>query len=609
MQDPSSGFASKSKLPKRKNLARNISIAIGVIAAVLTITSIVLLVIIRDTSTKTSTIKPSETPIPTPTNIDKITLKNFENTQQFTFGDFTTIKPITSVGDATDANGCLNTSSDSKDAHIIQPGEIKFESSIDTPLQVPPQGYGWLIMTPSTDQWFTSFENGYSSFGQYEFASNSKDQSKTTYTVVEDAYKTGRNFIYFNCRQSKKRVKVNPDVSAVGSIGPQSICISDDGLRLYIGYQIPSGDAEGASLFPFVSFTGQVATFTRPLDKTGNFSTSTNWNFSCTLQLNSPFSLVQNTTYFNDPIQKKLILGDQFGQIIQASRNRINGNRIVAIRSNFGFLREEGAVICIYEENIKNDVHDSSGVLSLSGDHGKFTFTSDDKLVFGHHFDVGNDVILANILTQNKVVVFYRQDGDDFTWKFHSLIESPNTGQEFGRSIALDPTGRLALIGSPTIASTNVNNVSTGGSVYLYSRGDDNEWTLRDTLNDPNPSINKSGVFGYFVKTDVNFLIASISTNQNSTLGVKPTKDSASENQLPKITLVSIDQKNKKIISENSEKKIVTVSQNYENGKSFIDQTFGSSVSLESTNENHTRIHLMTGSPLNQIVEWRIMNL
>jgi hypothetical protein len=594
---------------KPKNIARNVSFGIGGVALVLIIASIVLLITYRNKKTIVRYIAPAMPIVVPPSQIGNLTLKPFVNSQAldtFQFNDFDhsdtfndkkkhDLPLLVNIGE--NYNGCSLKNKDDKS--FVYPGEIIFSSTVNDQLRQYPEGYGWLSILPDGSQWFTSFANGYASFGQYIKLTNK-------YGAYKDAYKNKtQNRILYNCKQSNKdQSNVNIFASAVGCLGPRAIAVSEDGLRLYVGYRMPTGDnVEVQQPFPFGQMVGGVAVYTRALDLIGKVSTSKDWTFSCSLQLINPFgSQIRNVVPAYDVFNQKTITNDEFGSIIRVSHNSTSKQRMVGVRSYHGFDPDDGAIIVIYEENITFQ-HNLSGIVSLPNTD---VFKIDDKTSFGIEFDICDDVLLASIPLKNQVAVFNRNEEGD--WNFNNVITSPNENQEFGRSICMSTAGytsaKLALIGSPT------KNLGVGGSVYLYEENkDDKTWKLVDTLNDPDPTLNTKGSFGYFIRTDIDSLVASISSNQyKSTLQDGKLKAIDSNindiNQLPHVTIVSINYQDKKINSDQRQR----IPQQANIGQ-YIDATFGASVALAFTDQSTNQLNILTSSVVNQIVELRIMNL
>lgn len=204
------------------------------------------------------------------------------------------------------------------------------------PLISPPEGFGWCAITPDGSQWFTSFENGYSLVGQYIYTNDN-------FQANSSAYKNGGNEILSTCANTSdptasQQSAVNTNASAVGSVGYASIAISADGERLYVAYRQATMGSQG-QLYPFLQLSGAVGVFTRPANATNAnaFPTSTEWTYSCDLSVVNPYGAqVGGFDTLCDPITHSTLAGDDFGSIIRTTTNLLNGNRVFAVRANYG---------------------------------------------------------------------------------------------------------------------------------------------------------------------------------------------------------------------------------------------------------------------------------
>jgi hypothetical protein len=609
------------------NAARITSYVFAGLAVTMLITSVFLLIFIRDTKTTVVTITPSNVPNPTQVPQTEVKLQPFNTGQEFNPVDFTSIvSPITST------TASIISVSITSPNPFPDPGEVPFEQTIGLPLQIPPQGFGWTAFTPDAQQWFTSFENGFSLFGQYNFVT---EQSVSKFEPFTDAYKSGQNFIYFNsgshCPNSGSSADptINEDASALGSVGYASIATSTDGVRLYVAYRQPfMGGSDTAIIFPLLQLSSRVAVFTRPLDTSGTSltpkSSSPNWSYSCVLSLANPFgSQVGGFSSLCDPITHQLLTSDDFGSIIRTSKNLGNLRRITAVRMNYGYIKNNGANIAIYEETEDNQ-QEISGIVALwdrYAGEGK-TFTRDAKITFGKDFNIGNNSLLAAVRVPasggcqgppvtpiNRIAYFRRSDTTNL-WEFKQFIETPDPTEDFGVSITMNATGDMAIVGAPKFPSGRGTGATPGigGSIYLYVRSEDgNSWNLQQKVTDPFASQNTKGAFGYFVSSDRQFLVVSASANQNNVLDVKPGFiGNTLNNDRPKVVFMSINQENKSIDTVNAQ---IEIQPGDLPAQQYLDPCLGANLSMAFEDEGRSTLKMILSSPMNQISVVKDMTL
>ena len=596
-------------------VVRDLSYTAGALALALLVVAAFLLAFLRDRSEVIFVVTPSEGPDVSKTFPATVTLQTFGQGIPFTFTDFVSlVSPVASVGLDTSVTGTPNLTP------LFPPGQVPFDSTIGRPLQTPSQGYGWTSFLPSTQQWFVSVENGLSIFGQYFFDA----QASSQYDVAQENYTQGNNRILFSGANSSTNQPAveNDTASAVGSVGYASIETSLDGTRLYVGYRQPvMGSAKTSQLLPFQQLVGRVATFTRPITSTAGQTPSSDsqvWSYSDDLSLRNPFgSQAGGISAPLDPITLLPLLSDDFGYTIRTSQNLTNSRRITAVRSNYGYLKQDGAVISITEETKENVVM-TSGILQLSDAYageGK-TFSSNEKLTFGKDFNIADDAVLsairvpaAGVSPAVNRVAYFRRDSTTTLWNFQNFIETPDVSEDFGVSIVMCPDARLALIGAPTFPSGRGSGATPGigGSVYVYQRSDDKKtWHLNQRFSDPFASDHQAGSFGYFVSVDRQFLVAAITANQNNVLDVSPVRgtNQTPVTQKPAVVFVALNQ-SAGMISSNSPQKL---SQPIPTDQ-FLDPTFGSHLSMEFVDAGRSTLRAVVNSPLNRMVNVFTMEL
>jgi len=615
-QNPTKPIQTKSKLSKKKvSRVQIASYVLGALALAVLIAAAFLLAFVRDNSTVYTVVSVSSTVTPSPPPpLNEITLQMLFGDTIFTYTDFNgVIIPIVSVGP--DPFPSITVTH----PNPYGPGEIPFADTIALPLQTPPQGMGYCVITPDASQFLTSFENGNSAFGQYFSVTAG---GVTGFEVYKDGYnpQTLHNFVYFNCpgndpTGSTTPPAINEYASAVGSVGYASMGMSIDGLRLYVAYRSPfMGSNDSSQVFPLLQTVGRVAVYV--ITKTGD----NDWQYKCSLGLQNPFgSQTAGLETICDATKGSAVLltGDDFGSIIRTSVNLTNGNRMVACRANYGFAKRNGALISIYEET-GQDTPAISGVLQLF-DHyaplGGFNFAS--KLAFGNDFNVSDDTVLAavrvplndcygTVVGPVNQVLFFRRNETSLQWEFKQIINTPNVLEDFGTSIVISNDAKTAIIGAPTLPTSTASGI--GGHIYVYVRSNDgNSWSLNQTVSDPNASVNLLGAFGYFLSVDPLFLVVSVSTNQRNQLNLKPTitiGDTPNNDDKPKITLMAIKQLTSQVDSANN----IVIYQPSNVSSDLLDPLLGCNMAMSfSGNTVGGALNICVNSPLNRLVKVQTM--
>lgn len=603
-----------------KNLARNLSYALGGLALVMLVASAILLAVVRDRSTVVTTVIPSTSGPPVSRiPLPPVQVGIFNGNDSFTVEDFiVAVSPVASVGDVS------LTVSGNDSTPVFGPGLLPFGDTTSRPLQSPSEGFGYLAMLPDASQFFTSMENGLSIYGQYNYTTIDSDSK---FRPDTDAYASNLNIIFFDCVETGKKNPVNTDASAVGCVGHYSIATSTDGIRLYVAYRQPfMGSSPTSGLFPFLQLIGRVAVFTRPIDvsQPGDpTSNSVQWTYACELSLQNPFgSQVGSFDGLCDPVTRMPLLSDDFGSVIKTSKNLTNRRRITAVRANYGFQKANGAVIAVYEET-NSEMQVTSGILQL-WDYYKPGFdpnkpgsgwSLDEKLSFGRSFDVGNDALLASVRVPSERcdgstgpavnrVAYFKRNETTRQWNFKHFIETPDKTEDFGVSIVLGPDGDMAIIGAPKFPTGfgEGHTPGIGGSVYVYARSGDGEtWRKTQKYTDPLADKHTGGAFGYWVSVDRQFLVVAISANQNNTLGVTPRRfNDIDKPARPSLVFANINQISNMIVSSPTvpEEPQPALLDSY-----YADPTYGANLAMSFEDSNAGGdFRIAFNTPLNQYV-------
>lgn len=589
----------------KPNVARTISYVLGGLAVALILASIVMLVFLRNKSTVITTVIPSAHLTPTPAlPLPAVKVQPLDYLDTFDVEQWRSITtPVATVTEVSpvwpSASATVTLAPDS------EPGMVPFPDTINFPLQSAPQGFGWVVLTPAADQWFSSLPNGYARLAQYLYTSGK-------FTADSDAYQDKtQNSIAFCVNdpanaQNDQLGDVNTAASSVGSVGFASMAMSLDGTRLYVGYRQPiMGATADAQIFPFLQLSGQMATFTRPTDPAGGLPTSTNWTYACSLELANPYG--SQTAQFDqicDPITGQLLTGDDFASILRTTTNLTNGNRVIAARSNFGLRVSDGAFVSIFEETA-NNTYAISGIVYLFD--GTTTFTLAEKLSFGRDFALGNDALLCavrtptggcGVTTDRYNVFFFQRNDATLQWEYQQTLLPPDTAvnEDFGVSIVMNAAGTQAIIGSPHLPSGATPGL--GGNVYFYQRTH-STWALTQTFSDPLASVHTQGAFGYFLAVDQLFLVLAISANQNNVLNAPKTiiGDTPTAHK-PSVVFVAIDQTNAELDATNAQQQ----AQPDENTSDYLDPLLGAGMSLQFEDLKPSTLHILLPSPMNQKV-------
>lgn len=605
--------------------AQIVSYVFGSLSLVLLVVSAFLIGFVRVTNEVITVISPTVTPYVPPSPLPVLFLQpvivgNLSNLYSPSLVD-KIVSPTVSTGN--DPTATATAPNPSFTQLPFGPGEIPFNQTIQQPLIQPSQGMGFCVMTSDTNQWFSSFENGFSLWAQFVSQTDPSTGSisyvvnKTSYaSSAVDPSQTPANFIYFNCSPGSQSVpELNTLASAVGAVGNNSIALSADNYRLYIAFRQPYTGTNSDSLgFPFQQIVGRINVFSLP-ETQGLPQSSQSWTYECSLGLQNPFgSQVSMFTGFCDPITHQTLKGDEFGSIIRTTIDRNSNQRVIAARCNFGFIQQNGACIAIYEENSTKQ-HILYGVIQLWDSYATKSFTLNEKLTFGRDFNISNNVLLAGIRVpaidcignpQVPVyrIAYFRRNDTLTTWEFKQFIESPDTTEDFGVSILISPDATFAIVGSPTLPTGNSPGIN--GSVYVYGLNSNGQFTQTLRLRDPMIT-NTQGCFGYFLSSDPLFVVLTISANQNNVLTtVPPLIGTTTDQNKPKVVIVSIDQTNRTL--DSSQFQFITQPGDPTVGTVYIDPLFGCNMAIAFENAQYgQKLYFLSNSPINQLV--RIDNM
>jgi hypothetical protein len=320
--------------------------------------------------------------------------------------------------------------------------------------------------------------------------------------------------------------------------------------------------------------------------------------------------------------------GDEFGSYMQSTVNSENGRYILAVGCNVSLTPDQGRCVCLFEE-LKTQVYAPVGVLFLPEKHDIFTFSNDDRNSFGTCFDIVNDTCLASFgsHTGNRRIAHFRRFGTPPAWSFLDVIEPPSlptgVGPElFATSIVMANYEGVAIVGSPAASSTHstlptLTRGPVGGSLYVYVRSGDGVWEVVQTVNSPFAStkFSNTGTFGWFVNTDINFRLVSVSTNQNSVYQSYPKRNTPSnsacewskgQDQLSPcdysaIVLLAFDQGRNRLVTSDAIRVFQRQLTNFDPVQ-YIDPLFGAlvSISIPDKDSFDSITRICVGSPLSE---------
>jgi hypothetical protein len=294
--------------------------------------------------------------------------------------------------------------------------------------------------------------------------------------------------------------------------------------------------------------------------------------------------------------------GDDFGSTIKTSRNLSNGNRMVAVRANYGYIQSNGALITIQEELSTQVMVVSANVQASTVGQ---SLSLNERLAFGQDFDIGNDTLIAAIRVTGLPyrLAYFHRDATTLDWSFKCMLTAPLTTEDFGVSIIVSPQGDMLIVGAPTLP--NGTTKGNGGHIYVYHRSDDKtHWTLEQTVSDPKASVN-TGAYGYFLSVDPQFLVLSTSANQTNVLNVlPPTRAVATAANYSQVQFLAIDQINK-VVDTSSVQQVPQQGTDTD----YNDPLFGCNLSMAFDSNIIGTLNILLNSPMNQSVYYVSMGL
>jgi hypothetical protein len=496
---------------------------------------------------------------------------------------------------------------------MLNPGQ-----TFGKPLQQNPQSFGTSVMSQDSTQLLCSMENGQVSFAQFVFAPDDK-----TYNFAKDFYTTQQGGVSNSNRiltLVNGNLELNKASSAVGCLGPNSIALSLDDLRLYVAYR--DSNISSKNPFAFEQTAGKIQIWSRaPGPNNTNVNASEIWQHVTDLKSDisnpfgsQPFGIVPIGSGINyNSFLETYTLGDEFGSNIQTSFAVANPNLTyaVGVSSQSTIGGNIGRCISMFEEQ-QSLVYQSTGILFLpTSGFLSSTFTSQDRSSFAVSFALVGKTCVASLGSHNlpsscRLANFQFVDN---VWKFIDVILGPNENEFFGTSLCLSSWESVLIVGSPS--SSQIGDVvsPTGGHVYVFVRDALGIWNLNQSVTDPFlvGDFPNTRTFGWFCNVSRDFLFVSVSANQNSlyyTNNFTPIRPSPStcqfSNNLPNspcdyscIEIFAFDQSTNMISLDN-------VTRTYQDlgVTSYIDPLFGSRVSIAQNDQG--QIVFLTGSPINE---------
>lgn len=644
-------MAGASAVPMKTSIKVILVMSLGIASLFSTIISVILMILLRQTRTiKTLPKKPGTSTPVNPYDLYDVTV-TFKT-------DF-----VMDLGRSNASENYFTTSAipNQKPASSSDSSPSVSPSPADDlprpPLRYGSDQFGHSVLTPDGTQVIMSFGSKAvpAGFGQI---------TQVTWNSVTSGLKATP----FSVRVAKDVTKPFDVARQVGALGLKSLAVSMDGLRLYVGYGTefsnPSAsDGSDSGSYDFFQQAGRIQVLTRTpnssLDVTSpNASSSTSWDVPSDLKLECPFGA--RTTGM--PVSKHYPVfhtGDQFGETILAGRRLVDGARLVAVRAQLSRSPKDGAGIFIFEEDqgvhkvlalimLDEKLFSSSsssfdvgtyptyGLTSLDTDAKKAVLTrwrwEAIKQDFARGLALGNDTLLCSVtgtIKGQSSAVFCFRRGTDGRYDLHSILDSPSTDEGFGTSMVLDPTGTIALIGSPMLPTALDENgvVGKGGSVYLYALQKD-VWVQTDKWTAPDSEAGMA--FGHFVNADPFFNVVSANANMDNRLDVEPLpiaipNDAVTRDpNFPRVYIRVIDKRKKDTPKFLAEAKMIEYSSfpYPDNGKYnptyMVDPLFGAHASLavakdtkqvgvdRSKTVNITSVRVLLASPLNATcATWR----
>ncbi len=577
------------------------------IAAVLLLVGVILAFTVTETHTTQQVIQPTPTPTPTPSVPQQPVTINTLTTQAsniFTqLGSIpTSVTPVASTVPNTSATP--SNVSPTIPQNMLPPARTFMQ-----PLQVNPQSFGVVCMTADGSQLLSSMQNGEQSFAQFVH-----DPDDDSFTFATESYVNQGGAINLGNRIVKLDpttgdVVLNDAASALGCLGPRSIVLSPDNLRLYVAYRDSTMSQDNT--FPFEQLSGNVQVWSRQSTDVKEWSHLPN-----AVTITNPFTnqiagIDANST-FNSFLRARTS-GDNLGVAIAATSSGVPvATYDVAIGCQNGVL-DNGRSVMIFRE--QNDFsYEIQSVLTLPSNEA--SVNQNDRNSFATAFAYSGDVVVGSLGSHDapstRRLAWFLRTND--VWAFKGFIPSPNTAELFGTSMGLNADGTAIVVGSP-LATTDLKTIPLGGHVYLYTRTNA-QWTLHDSLSDPyisSTTFPNFGTFGWFVNVDPSFRVVTVSANQDSRylvpfpLARPPVGECVFTGSLAADNKCSYGVM--EVFSIGSDLKFNTskftrVFQT-QNGLDFVDPLFASRVDVAFTSEG---VRFLAGSMLNQKMTLWTMN-
>ena len=354
---------------------------------------------------------------------------------------------------------------------------------------LPPAGLGFSVFTDvpygkDAAQLLSSLPNQYVSFLQIDRQVQTNDSVQFTVHPV-DGQKNPAN-APLDPLETKPSGCTDLTASSIGSYGVRVLAVSQDGLRLYVGYQTAlerlttTKDGCAPVISPLGVRYGRVAVFTRAS------TVATDWTFSASGTQTSPLGRHQD---------------DRFGAYLDTAIQTVKTGfwRWWATTCRVA-LDGASPSIFVYREDTGSTVTRLDGWLRLPPSVASHQDLGERGLALG----AGHCV--ASGAANSSRVYHYVRSLTTGLWEYSELLGPPSGSTQFGTSLALHHDARTLIVGSV-------------GAVYVYTRkGHDLKFTLATTLSPPTTS---RATFGQYVRTDSLFRVLLVS-DRDGEAGTKP---------------------------------------------------------------------------------------
>jgi len=500
-------------------------------------------------------------------------------------------------GDDSKSNSSSSSSDSDKDTGLFS----------STPISVPPDAFGFCAMTSDASQIIISSQHtDYLGLRNYWLSS-----SDSTYSNKDEP----AMFVVAKCPTNKEPLPKDNNVPlrSLGSVGPQSMCMSYDGARLYVAYEYgflgtytPGADGQ---LVPFGQRSGGIGVFVRTPETTAasirnNKVTGRGWAYACSLHISNPsgsFFEIFSTS-----------LGPRMGTVIQSTFLRATNTRVVAVRINYTPAPHNRPAVLIYEED--KDAHVLMSIIHPpeTGDIKDVEIVDDD---FASSFDIADTTCIVRAATHDQkyvLLVYQRDDGGQ--WNLTGHISAPDEHELFGTSVILSENhADRMIVGSP--GRTKSDGPGEGGSVYFYKlekdendNGDNGDsdtgtWTKSDAISNLDDSHTRA--FGTWVRVNQFFRVATISANQDNRDHLGDSRTDWSGKSRGEILVVGLDEKEAKFVRDAGDKVPYhsITQQDKDDVATYDDPLFGAAThtAFFGGGENDDHMRVFAGEPVNQI--------